>query len=183
MTTVIVLYYAFATAYLFFALIVRMRVIAIVGLFLVLVACLFVWTPYNWVFALLLIPIVFKVFYQRKDVYTAIALTIATGIITLYFVAMGLLVTRAIPEQYAYYQSPNGRYVAIEHTYEWFVFGGTNVLLCRTNGPLLIPERILYLGEHFDFGGKIEWLNKSTILIYGEKMDAFKDPAIERIFD
>ncbi len=28
--------------------------------------------------------------------------------------------------------------------------------------------------------GQIEWLDQNTIQIYGEKMDVFKDPVLER---
>jgi len=48
MLGVIVFYYALAAAYLAFSFFVRMRVIEIVGLFLLLAASLFMWIPYHW---------------------------------------------------------------------------------------------------------------------------------------
>ena len=84
-----------------------------------------------------------------------------------------------VPEEYAYCPSPDGHYIAFEHKYHWLFFGGTDVLLCRVNGPLLVQERTLYMANYSDFGGDIEWLDESTILIYGDKMDVFKDPVIK----
>lgn len=175
---VIVLYYVLAAAYLFFTFITGMRVITIIGLFLTLAAFLFVWIPYNWVLAILMVPAVFRASYSRDTRGTAVVLTILTCVVILFIISLshgGLT-----PEQIAYHPSPDGSYAAIEHEYQIVFFGGTDVLLCRACGPLLIKERTLYLGNHDDFGRKIEWLNESTIIIYGEKMDVFKDPVIER---
>ncbi len=178
MLAITVFYYALAAAYLFSIFITRMRITAIVGLFLALLACLFIWIPYNWMLAVLLVPAMFMAFYNRGSKKT-FPLTILTGIIVLFIVIVSLKFNDLAPEKYAYHPSPDGRYVALEHEYQLLFFGGTDVLLCRSKGPLLVQERVLYLGDHIDFGGKIEWLDQSILLIYDWKMDVFKDPVIE----
>ena len=178
MTAVIALYYVMAAAYLFFTFFTRVRVVGIVGLFIVIAACIFVWVPHNWVFALLLIPAFFKAFKDKKDVPTAIAFTIVVGLITLIFVCASLLLSRAEPYKYAYHPSPVGGHVALELANSGVFFNGTDVVLYRINGSLLIIERVLYLGDYVDYGDGIEWLDQSTIFIYGETMDAFRDPII-----
>jgi len=98
-------------------------------------------------------------------------------IIVFAFAAMfGFFILR--PEKLEYHMSPDGRYTALEYAFTQ-IPGGTDVLLCHAYGPLLIQERALYLANYSDFGGNIEWLDDSTILIYGDKMDVFKDPEIK----
>lgn len=176
MVGVIVFYYALAAAYLVFAFIVRMRVISIVGLFLLLAASLFTLLPYHWVLAVLLVPVLFMAFYKRRKQIAAIVLTTVTG----FFVLIVLLfpLTSSTPIKYIYHSSPDGRYVALEFAFTQ-VPSGDVVLLCRAYGPLLVRERRLYLANYGDFGGDIEWLDKSTILIYGDTMNVFEDPEIK----
>lgn len=180
MVAVIVLYYVMAIAYLFFIFITRISVVGIVGLFVVIAACIFVWIPHNWVFALLLIPALFKAFRDKKDVPTAIAFTIAFGVFMLPIIIWILKVPGVEPIKYAYYDSPDGCHVVVEHT-PWGLTRGTNVVLHRMYGPLLVPEKTLYMGEGIDFGGGIEWVDQNSIHIYGDTMDVFKDPTIDNI--
>jgi hypothetical protein len=177
MAVVIVAYYALAVTYLIFILFVRMRVIAIVGLFLLLAASLFMWIPYNWVLAVLLVPALFWVFYKRGSKTAAIVLAATTGAITLLIILFCGSFLGLIPEKFTYYTSLDGRYVALEYAFTQ-IPSGTDVFLCHEKGPLLVKERILYLANYSDYGGSIEWLDESTILIYGEKMDVFNDPTI-----
>ena len=180
MTAVIALYYVMAASSLFFTVVTHMRVVGIVGLFIVIAACLFGWLPQNWVLALLLMSAFFKAFKDKKDVPTAIEFTIALGVFVLPITILGLMSTRVAPLKYAYYESSDGRHVILEQT-PWGLISGTDVVLHRMYGPLLVPERTLYMGEGIDFGGGIEWLDQNTILIYGETMDVFKDPTINNI--
>lgn len=179
MVGVIVFYYVLAAAYLFFAFIVRMRITGIIGLALVMMAFLFVWVPYNWVLALLFIPVICRVSYDRDNKLAAIILTVLACISVLFVISASLLFKGLIPEKYAYHPSPDGHYIALEYAFT-MIPSGTDVLLCRVNGLLLIQERVLYLANYSDFGGEIEWQDQRTILIYGEKMDVFNDPVLER---
>lgn len=176
MVGVTVLYYAMAAAYLVFTVMVRMRVVEIVGLFLLLVACIVIWLPYHWVLAVLLVPALFMAFYKRAKKVAAIVLAAIAGFIV--FLILIFPFTSLTPEKYAYHPSPDGRYTALEYAFT-LVPSGTDVCLCRVYGPLLVEERVLYLANYSDFGGKIEWLDDSTILIYGDKMDVFEDPEIK----
>lgn len=186
-----VVYYALAAAYLVFAVIVRMRIVEIVGLFVLLAACIFIWLPLHWVLAVLLLPALFMAFYKRGNKRRAI---IVTAIIS-FFVLLPLFLTLMvcsvifhnfscfIPDRYAYHASPNGEFTAVEHA-SYTLFGGTDdVVLYRANGPLLSQKRDLCLSLSENFGGSIEWLDERTIRIYGEQMDIFKDdPMVRRIF-
>lgn len=176
-TALIVLYYTIAAAYLISTFIVRMRIIAIVGLFLLLAASLFMWIPYHWVLSMFLVPALFVAFYKRKNKVTATVLTLITGIIFLSIFRLLMLFGCLAPEKYTFYISPDGKYVALEYAFRQ-IPSGTDVLLCRVTGPLLVQERVLYLANYSDYGSKIKWLDQSTIIIYGEKMDVFKDPTI-----
>lgn len=180
MVAVIVVYYVFAAAYLFFMYTTRVQVFAIVGLFLALIASLFMWIPYHWFLAELMVPALFMAFYNRKKTYTAAtAFTVIVGVIAAIVIGIALLTRSLGPEQYTYYPSPDGRYVALERGTQ-SIGGKDDVLLCRVEGPLLVSERTIYRGLKADFGGNIEWLDQNMILIYGEKMDPFKDNAIIR---
>lgn len=178
MVGVIVIYYALAVAYLVFAFIVRMRVIDIIGLFLLLAASFFVWIPYHWVLAVLLVPALFMAFYKRRRKAAATILTMLVGGIMLIGFAFAGLFRFLIlkPERLAYHTSPDGRYAALQYSFT-VMPGGTEVLLCRVYGPLLVQERRLYLANYPY--GNIEWLDESTILIYGDTMNVFEDPEIK----
>lgn len=179
MSGVIVFYYVLAAAYLFFTFIKGMRVIAIIGFFLMLAAFLFVWIPYNWVLAILMVPAAFRAFHDGDSKAFETVMTVLLGISVLFVIGVSKLFGGLNPEKYEYHMSPDSRYVALEYAFKMMP-GGTDIMLCRACGPLLIKERVLYLANYSGFGGKIEWLDGSTIVIYGEKMDVFKDPPIER---
>jgi len=182
-------YYGLAVAYLIFTFVVRMRVIAIIGLFLLLAASLllfaaslfmwmpYTWIPYHWVLAVLLVPALFMAFYKRGNTGAAIALTTVAGIIALFVLLISALLGGFAPAKYEYHTSPDDQYVALEYSFSMMP-SGADVFLCRVNGPFLDSERILYVANYSDFGGKIEWLNDSTVIIYGDRMDVFKDPII-----
>jgi hypothetical protein len=178
MTSVIIVYYVLAAAYLFFTFIIRMKVIAIIGLLLTLAACFYLWIPYNWIFTLLLIPAIFTAFYKRGNTVIAAVLTILVIICTLIIIAFSLLFDSLVPEKYAYHISPDGHYATLEYAFTQLP-GGTDVYLCHVNGPLMVSERILYLAKYSDYGSKIEWLDDSNVYIYDRKMDVFRDPVIE----
>ncbi len=177
MPIVIAIYYVLAVVYLISVFFVRMWVIPIVGLFLLLVASLFMWIPYNWVLAILLVPALFWVFYKRGSKITAIVLTTTTGAVTLLLILFGVSFLGLIPEQYSYYTSPDARYVALEYAFTR-IPSGTDIVLCRDKGPFLVKECVLYLANYADYGGKIEWLDERTIHIYGDNMDVLNDPVI-----
>lgn len=179
MAGVTVLYYALAAAYLVFAVMVRMRVVEIVGLLMLVVASLFMWLPYHWVLAILFGPAVFMAFRKRGSKTAAIVLTVLTGVYILFTILLSFMLKGLVPDKYAYHKSPDGQYIALEHQYQQLFYISTDILLYRTYGPLLVQERVLYLANGSDFGGNIEWLDGSTILIYGAKMDVFKDRMIE----
>lgn len=128
--------------------------------------------------AILLIPAIFITFYKRGKKDLAVTLTALAAGSFLIVISFTMLFNSLNPEKFAYHISPNGGYIAIEYAFT-MIPGGTDVLLYRVNGPLLIKKRVLYLANYADFGGKIEWLDDSNIRIYGEKMDVFKDPVIE----
>lgn len=178
MTAVIIIYYVLAAAYLFFTFITSVRVIGFIGLFLTLVACFYLWVPYNWIFSVLLIPAMFIAFYKRGKTVAAAVLTILVSICVLSIIWFSMLFHSLVPEKYAYYISADGRYAALEYAFTQLP-GGTDVYLCRVSGPLLVFERVLYLANYSDYGKEIEWLDQNTIFIYDEKMDVFKDPAIK----
>ncbi len=180
MTGVVVVYYAMAVVYLAFAFVVRMRVIDIIGLFLLLISSLFMWIPYHWVLAVFLVPALFMALYKRGYTAVAVVLTVLTSAIMLIVFAFAAFFYFSIlePEKNAYHMSPDGRYIVLEHAFDEHL-GETDVLLCRAYGPLLVEERMLYLANCSDFGGGIQWIDEGTILIYGEEMDVFEDPAID----
>lgn len=68
MTAVIIIYYVLAAAYIFFTFMIKMKVIWIIGLLLTFISCLFVWIPYNWIFAVLLIPAMSRAFYRESKI-------------------------------------------------------------------------------------------------------------------
>ena len=175
---VTIVYYALSAAYIALVFFVRMQVMAIIAMLLLLIASFFIWIPYHWVLTIFLVPSLFIIFYKRGNKFAATVFTPLIGSIVLLVMMFSLITKGLIPEKYTYYTSPNGRYVALEYAFTQ-IPSGTDVLLCRANGPLLNKERVLYLADYSDFGGKIQWLNDGTILIYGEKMNVFKDPVIK----
>lgn len=179
MVGVIVFYYALAAAYLVFAFVVRMRIIDIIGLFLLLAASYYMWIPYHWVLAILLLPALFVALYKRGNKTAGTILTALAGLGVLLVIGFYVLLNFSglTPEKCKYHASPDSRYVALEYAFT-VVPGGTEVLLCRAYGSLLVEERVLYLANYSDFGGNIEWLDESTILIYGVEMNVFEDPVI-----
>lgn len=137
------------------------------------------WMPYHWVLAVLLVPVLFMAFYKRGNKTAAVVLTVLAGIYMLFVIMVTLMFIGLVPDKYAYHMSPDGQYIALEHEYRYLFYGCTDVLLYRVNGPLLVQERALYLADSSDFGGNIQWLDESTILIYGDTMDVFEDPIIK----
>lgn len=177
MPVVFSVYYVLAAIYLISVVFVRMRVVSLAGLFLLLVSSLFMWIPYNWVLAILLVPALFWAFYKKGSKTAAIVLTATTGAVTLLAILFNVSFLGLIPEKYAYYKSPDARYVALEYAFT-YIPSGTDIVLCREEGLFLVKERVLYLANYADYGGKIEWLDERTIHIYGDKMDVLNDSAI-----
>lgn len=179
MVGVTVLYYAVAAAYLVFAVMVRMRVVEIVGLLLLVAASLFMWLPYYWVLAILFGPAVLMAFRKRGSNTAAVVFTVLAGVYILFTILLSFTIKGLLPDKYAYHKSPDGHYTVLEHQYQWLFYISTDIELYRAYGPLLVHERALYLANGSDFGGDIEWLDESTIRIYGDTMDVFKDPVIK----
>ena len=182
MVGVTVFYYALAAAYLVFTVMVRMRVVEIVGLFLLLFACIFMWLPYHWVLAVLLVPALSVAFFKRGSRIAVIVLTTLIGIVMAIMLLYSWFSSRLEPEKYAYHVSPNGQYVALEHKTHAIFNYGTYVLLYRAYGPLLVQTRELCIADTTAFGGSIEWLDERTIMIYGEKTDVLFGPTIRTFF-
>lgn len=98
------------------------------------------------------------------------------------FFHFNIFVHLCIPEEYEYHISPDGRYAVLEYSFTQ-ISNGTNVYLCRANEPLMVTERKLYLASYSDYGKEIKWLDQSTVFIYGEKMNVFKDNLIIKRLD
>lgn len=183
-------FYVLSVAYLVFACIFRMRLIEVIGFFILLatnilplVGTILMWKhyiliPYYWVLMVLLMPALFMVVRNRVNKNAAQIFAMILSIIVLLIVLVFLLLTGFVPAKYEYTISPNGEYVALEYSFTTLP-GGTDVYLCRTNGPLLNTERILYLANYSDFGREIEWLNDSNVFIYKHTMDVFQDEIIK----
>lgn len=193
MIGVSVSFYVLSVAYLILAFIVRMRVIYVIGLLLLLatnilplVATILLWKhyiliPYYWVLMVLLIPALFMVIKNRGIKDTAQVFAMILSIIVLLAVLIFLVLSRFVPVKYEYHISPNGKYAVLEYSFTTLL-SGTDVYLCRVNGPLMDTERLLYLANYSDFGREIEWLDDTNVLIYSHTMDVFQDPLI-KVYD
>lgn len=181
LVALIIFYYVIAVAYLFFAVITRMCAIEIIGLFLTLATCYYMWVPFNWVLAVLLVLALFIAPHKRgiKTVTTVFATIAGFIVVIIILICILFNFNGLIPDKYLYHTSLDGRYVALEYAFTQIPVGMV-VTLYRVNGILLIEEKVLYLANYSHFGGKIEWLDESTINIYGEEMDVFKDPTLNR---
>lgn len=190
MIGVSVSFYVLSVVYLIFVFIVRMRVIEVIGFLILLAANIlplfatillwkhYIWIPYYWVLTVLLIPALFMVIKNRGNKDTAQVFAMILSIIVLLAVLIFLIPSRFVLAKYEYHISPNGEYAVLEYSFTTLL-SGTDVYLCRVNGPLMNEERILYLANYSDFGREIEWLNDSNVLIYSHTMDVFQDPLIK----